>query len=83
MRVTLYSGLAVAMIAADNAKATRARQEAETHLTQTSSNNLIDNVTALAESDSALNSDIEVAATTYTGSEIESSKKAGSESDSD
>ena len=97
MRLSFYSGLALAMIAADNARAERARQEAaENHqqqLLSETSNKLIagdqkyanssEDWTALAESksNSAVSSDIEAVATADTGTELDSSLRAGSEAD--
>lgn len=83
MRLSFYSRLAIAMIAADSAKATASSNEEErrpSKMSQTASKQGKDwGVGGLAQSESF--SDVEAALTADTGSEVESYSELDSEAD--
>ena len=86
MRLSFYSGLALAMIAADTAKAEDGASRKETSLAQAANERTDeeqDGDWALAQSESKADvySDMEAAVTADTGSEIDNSIQADSEAD--
>ena len=86
MRLSFYSGLALAMIAADTAKAEAGAGRKETSLAQ-AANERIDEeqdgdwALAQGESKADVYSDMEAAVTADTGSEVDNSIQADSEAD--
>ena len=86
MRLSFYSGLALAMIAADTAKAEEGASKRGTSLSQAANERIDeeqDEDWALAQSESKADahSDMEAAATADTGSEIDNSVQAESGAD--
>ena len=86
MRLSFYSGLALAMIAADTAKAEDGAGKKETNLAQAATKRIDgerDEDWALAQGESKADvySDMEAAVTADTGSEVDNSIQADSEAD--